>query len=130
MARQGINPITLRGRDSHQGEKKVALTLGRLWVGVGAPTNKLLTAVIWEDTGEERPENIKAFCVLDEYHFINGLSHLFPAGEADKIAGSMEPVNETLAQGIRDAIVALSAIEGAAEIQARLKTALLLAGLA
>lgn len=90
---QGINPITLHGKFTHDSKRETIATLGRLWVGVEGEMHKYFTIMLWENPLVENPidsllgtTSMLGSVVLDEDEVIDALKHLFPNGELDREA--------------------------------------------
>lgn len=108
MVRHGINPVSIRGIDQRD-NSKMAIAISRMHIGFGdGPVKKLVSMAAYLDNDTPSEENIRAFLVADEDHFVSGLLHLFPHGEADQIEKSPAPQHEEMVNLLKLAVSELS----------------------
>lgn len=107
MARQGINPVSIRGLD-YRTQRKMAFAVSRMHVGVAGQIKKLVSICAYDDQEQPSEENIKAFLVADEEHFVGGMMHLFPAGELDRLEDAPLPIHTEMLDLLKEASLELT----------------------
>ncbi len=119
-ASHGINPVTFRGTDNRSG-KPTALTMSRLHVGFEGKLSKLFSVMMYDESkgvtpkdAKEAEDRIQGFVCLDEDHFLEGIYHLFPAGEMDHGDTAAASINGELLTALKTAVAALKGL-GASE---------------
>lgn len=89
---RSMNPVTFRGREGNGGSAiKMAMTMGRLWVGEGGKDlDKRVTVAVYEEPefGEFEDSNMRAVMVIPEEHLVSGLRAIFPNGELNTDVGN------------------------------------------
>ncbi len=109
-ASHGINPVTFRHSKSHPNQEPIALTIGRLHIGVAGEMNKWMPCAMFRDDGSN---TVLGHVILDEDHFLEGMYHLFPRegsmDHGDRVPAS---VNEELVELLRSAKIELERLGG------------------